>query len=433
MRLPLFKLAAALLLTFAAITGHATEDKAAGYYEDALTRFEKNDTAGAIVQLKNALQQDPKMIAAHILLGRAYLRTGDSPAAEDALRKALDLGVSRSEVAVPLAQALYDQGKFRDLLERVPAETVNTSAQRLELLVLRGHAQKALGDVKSAAESYERARSVDPRYIPAILSQADLLAQAGKRADAERLVDQAIAIAPADASAWNLKASIAHGYSDVAAALAAYDKTLSIDPGFLEARIGRAGLLIDLDRLAQADADMQYLGREAPTEPRALYLKAVVLTKRGDGAGAREALAEVTRVVDGVPPEMLRARIPQGLLLGGLSHYGLNQMERAAEYFAAYIAANPRHPGSRKLLGSIYLSRGNHRDAVAVLEPARKDAPHDPDVLALLAAAYMGRGQYQTASQLLEQALESSGNAPGVQAKLGFSLMTMGQQKLGMD
>jgi putative PEP-CTERM system TPR-repeat lipoprotein len=411
----------------------AGEDKAAKYYEDALARFEANDTAAAIVQLKNALQQDPKMIAAHVLLGKAYLRTGDPDAAADVLAKALQLGVSRSEVAVPLAQALYAQGKYRELLEGVTPDMAGTSAQRTELLVLRGHAHKLLGEFELAGQSYQQARTADPHYIPAILSHADLFAEAGKRSDADRLIEQALAIAPTDPAVWNRKASIAQGYGDVAAAMAAYDKTLSIEPRFIEARIGRAGLFVDLDRLAQADVDLEYLSRAAPDEPRALYLKGVVLSRRGDSAAAREALLQTTRLLDAVPPEILRARIPQGLLLGGLSHYGLNEMEKAAAYLSAFIATNPRHPGSRKLLGSIFLTRGDHREAISVLEPARRAAPNDPDTLALLAAAYVGRGQYQTASQLLDQALQASSSAPRIQAKLGLSLITAGQQKLGME
>jgi hypothetical protein len=47
------------------------QEDAVRYYEDALTRFQRDDTAGAIVQLKNALQQDPRMLTARVLLGRA--------------------------------------------------------------------------------------------------------------------------------------------------------------------------------------------------------------------------------------------------------------------------------------------------------------------------------------------------------------------------
>jgi Tfp pilus assembly protein PilF len=47
----------------------APENKASQYYEDALTRYEKHDVKGAIIQLKNALQIDKNMLPVHVLLG----------------------------------------------------------------------------------------------------------------------------------------------------------------------------------------------------------------------------------------------------------------------------------------------------------------------------------------------------------------------------
>ena len=54
----------------ASFPAFAVDAEGARYYEDALARYEKNDVAGAIIQLKNALQKDPSMLAAHLLLGQ---------------------------------------------------------------------------------------------------------------------------------------------------------------------------------------------------------------------------------------------------------------------------------------------------------------------------------------------------------------------------
>ncbi|MBP9035579.1 MAG: tetratricopeptide repeat protein, partial [Pseudomonadales bacterium] len=314
MNIPAKRLFLAVLLAVMPALGSADDEQAAKYYEDALSRFEANDLEGAIVQLKNALQEDPKMIAAQVLLGKAHLRSADPAAAETALEKALELGVSRSEVTVPLAQAFYEQGHYDELIAQLQPDATATQSQRAELLVLRGHAYKMLGQREEAAQTYRRARAADPRYVPSILSEADLLAEEGKRDDAGQLIEQALALAPNDPAVWTRKASVAHAYGDVTTALAGYDRALTIDSGIVEARVGRAGLLVDLDRLEQADPDLEYLLREVPGEPRAHYLHAVVLNKRGDGDAARKALLETTAIVDALPPEVLRARIPQGLL-----------------------------------------------------------------------------------------------------------------------
>ena len=52
------------------------------FYEDALRLFASKDYRGAIIQLKNALQQDHRNLSARVLLGKSYLRFGVGASAE---------------------------------------------------------------------------------------------------------------------------------------------------------------------------------------------------------------------------------------------------------------------------------------------------------------------------------------------------------------
>jgi putative PEP-CTERM system TPR-repeat lipoprotein len=422
---------AALLAALPVAVAAQQRNKAAQYYEDALTRYERNDAAGAVIQLKNALQQDPKYLSAYILLGRAHLANGEPADAEAAFEKALELGVARSEIAVPMAQSLHDQGKYEALLERFPVEGLPGS-QKLELLVLRGHAHKWLGDPKAAARAFNDARAIDPKYAPALLSLADLAAEQGRRDEAVKLADEALALAPRDPRLWNLKGSLAHGAGDVRAALEAYGRALELDPGSGDPRIARASLLVELGRLDEAAADIEYVVKTRAQDPRAHFVRAAYLARRGDEAGMRAALQEVTRLIDSAPRALLNRRVPLLLLIGGMAHFGLNQSEKARNYLQDYLRIYPRHPGARKLLGSILLTDGSYRRAIAILESVVKDAPTDAQALALLASAQMARGRFQIATGYLEQALKASDDAADVHATLGFSFLGSGQQDLAV-
>src|SRR5438105_14935143 len=101
----------ALLVLLCGLAHPAPEGAAARFYEDALARYERQDLAGAIVQLKNALQIDKNMLPVQVLLGKALLQNGEAIPAEVALTEALRLGVSRAEVVLPLMQAHLAQGK----------------------------------------------------------------------------------------------------------------------------------------------------------------------------------------------------------------------------------------------------------------------------------------------------------------------------------
>lgn len=82
-RIPLVTARRAIHLTLASwLIGASTlsiaaDPKASKYFEDALTRYEKKDIPGAIIQLKNALQIDPTMLPMQVLLGKALLQNGE--------------------------------------------------------------------------------------------------------------------------------------------------------------------------------------------------------------------------------------------------------------------------------------------------------------------------------------------------------------------
>lgn len=415
---------------YASAFGASVDAKAAQFYEDAQVRFDRKDYGGAIVQLKNALKQDSRMLAAHVLLGKALLKKGEPAAAEVTFDEALRLGVDRSEVAVHLAQAYLEQGKYEQLLERLNAAGLPQQV-KLELLVLRGNAQSELADFRAAARTYDEARAIDPRFLPLILAEAMFALQQGDRTKAAAMAEQAIAVAPGDARSWNVKASVAHSMGDTQAALAGYGKALDLAPDFFDVRVARATLLMDMGRLDEAAKDINRLQDDVPLEPRAAYLLAVYASRRGDSATVQRSLVEITKLIDPVPREIV-ARRDQLLLLGGLAHYGLNQTEKARDYLEGYLKRHPGHAGASKLLGSIYLSMGNAPLALSVLEPAQRSAPNDPQLLALMASAHMAQKRYQKAASLLEEAIRLGAGAE-VRTDLGMSLIGAGQDLSGFE
>lgn len=433
MRLSRLALAAVAAATLAAPLAALANDRAAKLYEDALKRYERNDTPGAVIQLKNALQQDPRMLAAHVLLGKALLAGGDFIGAEEAFAKAIALGVDRTEVALPMAEALLGQGKYQGVIDRFPPPGAPSGARDAALATLRGQAFSGLGDAKSAQQSFEQALAADRRYVPALLALAELALKQGRDKDGAKLAEEAIRIAPEDARLWHFKGNVARSQGDTRAALEGYGKAIALNERLLEPRVARATLLMDLGRTADAAPDVEALARSHAKQPRALYARALFAAKRGDEAATRELLTELTRAIDPAPKDMLRRSAPELLLIGGLAHHGLNQYEKAAVYLTEYVAEDPRHLGARKLLASIRLAQDDPRDAIAILEPARRAAPRDPQVLTLLAAAHTSRREYALASGYLDDALKSSGGAAEVESAFGFNLIASGRTAEGVE
>lgn len=410
----------------------ANPERATRYYEDAVARADRNDPAGAIVQLKNALQQDPRMLAAQILLGKLLLQQGDAAAAEAALEQALRLGVDRTEIVLPLAQAALALGNADRVLERFGPDGLAT-AQRAELLIIRGSAYRMKGDLAAAAQSYRDARTLEPSSLPATLALADVLIQQRRFDDARRAIDEAVTAAPRDPQPLELRGKLALAEGNARAALEAFGQALALDSAFAPARLARAGILVDQGEFDRAERDLEALRQAGPVDPRATYLVAVIAARRGNDVAVRTALQEIVEAVDRVPREVLARRGTDLLMVGGLAYYGLNQQEKARVYFEDYLLQRPTDVGARKLLASILLTQGWPREAIDLLEPARRQAPRDANVLALLASAQMARGRFDLAGTYLEDALRLSNDAPSIQTTYGLSLLGRGQEALAMQ
>ena len=406
--------------------GHAApDDKAARFYEDALSRYQRQDVQGAIIQLKNALQIDKRMLPVQVLLGKALLANGQAVAAEVALMDALKLGVNRAEVVLPMAQAVVAQGKQPLMFEQARFASAGLPpAVQVQLLLLRASAASDLGNPREALKSIEEARGLDSGLAEVWLAEVPVRIRTRQFREARDAVVKALAIAPDSAEVSYQKGSLAHVLGDLRAALAAYDRAVQQDARHVEARVARAGLSIDMGQPANAAKDIAELQRLSPREPRAAYLKALLAERAGDAAAARSGLREVTDLVDPVPIEFIRYR-PQLLMLNGLAHFGLNQPEKAKPYLEMFQKASGASPVS-KLLAQIYLAEPNVAHAVELLEAYLRSQPGDVQALMLLAGAHMAQGRHARATALMQEALRSR-DAPEFHTALGLSLLGGGR------
>ena len=407
----------------------ATPEKASSYYEDALKRYEKGEMPAAVIQLKNALQQDSKMLAAHLLLGKALLRNGDLKGAEAAFEEALKQGVNRGEVALPLGQVYLALGRPEAVIEKISASGLASSLQ-VEVLTMRGNAYLESGKPIQATQSFENARVIDPKSASPLIAEVPMLLAAGRLEQAKEKASKAVELEPNNAFAWNAKASVLHASFDASSAMAAYDKALTLNPKHVDARIARAALLIDLKRDADARKDLDFLRKSAEDEPRAAYLRSVLAGQQGDAKGVSEAFGEVTRTIDGLPPAWL-ARREQLLMAAALAHYGLGNHQKAREYLDVIISRSPNNIGAKKLMASIYVETKDFGRAQPLLESLQRALPEDPQVMFLLGTVNLSQRRYAQASQLLEKAAARTGSSE-MNRSLGFSQLGLGQTELGL-
>ena len=251
--------------------------------------MDRNDTKGAIIQLKNALQQDGKNLPALVLLGKAYLKAGQPLGADRVLADAERLGAARSEIIAMQVEVYHILGRNQDLLDRFSPDGLPPGVS-YKVLVTRAYAQMDLGKDTEAIQSLEQARQIDPDNPAALVAQSLAQLRMNNFPAAQDLANLAISKSPADPAVWNMKASIAHAQGNLQDALAGYSKALTLQPDYLDALIARASLLLDLNRDSDAGRDIAVLTQKFSDDPRSAYLHALLAGRQGKTVEARNAL-----------------------------------------------------------------------------------------------------------------------------------------------
>ena len=249
---------------------------------------------------------------------------------------------------------------------------------------------------------------------------------------AEARAIKATRVAPDDAGAWNVIGDVRHVQGELAAAVEAYDTALDRAPKHYDARLSRAGVLLDLGRFEESEQDVKALREARPLDPRPVYLESVLLAKRKRSTEAREALRRAAALLDEMGAVALD-RPMQLVLLAGLANFELGDLEQAQGHLSRYVERYPGQPRPSKLLGAVLLRNGRHAEAISVLEPALQKAPNDYKLLSLLGTAYMDSGRHGIATHYLEKAATLSYGAPQVRARLALSRVGAGFEQQGLQ
>ena len=399
---------------------------ASKYYDNALQRYEKQDLQGAAVQLKNALQQDKSMLAAHLLLGRVLLSAGQIKAAEAALEEALRRGVSVAEVAPMLGQVYLQLSEPRKLLDTITTANIPTALQP-DILTLRGSAQAMLGNLTAATALFAQARQLAPTNALPLIAEAPLLLRAGEREAARSAALKATELAPKNAIAWYQLGAIQQSLGDRKSALASLEKALALEPKLVDAQVSKASLLLVQGQTKEAGELLTRLKAEKVVEPRASFLRATIAEAAGNPKQAAAEYAEAANLIDALPPGIRGGSEPL-LLAGVLSHRSLGNLQRAREYTDLILARNPRHAAASVIKASLLLEENEVNRAVVLLENLLRVMPDDPQVLYMMGSVHMGKRQYAQASEMFERA-SRAGAGSAATRELALSQLGLGQDK----
>ncbi len=364
--------------------------------QSAKALLQKGDYAGASLQLRNAVRDEPNNAEAHALLAQLRLASGDSAAAEHEIKNAMALHWDAASSSALLAQAYIQQKKWNDLLKDIPDHGASAE-QTAYFLMTRAVAQRGVKNNAAAAATLAQAQRLAPQNAEIHVVAAHFATEDRKPDAAMTEVNAALAIEPNRSDALQIKAALLANKGDTAGAVAALDRAVQAAPASVDLLIERANVLMLTNQDAKAGADIDSVLKKQPKNPIALYVKTVLLVRASKYADADLLLQQLDPVI----PQFQR-----GLYFKAMVKAETGQMGQAEDAAMSYVNRTPNDPDGIRLLASIELQSNHANRAIPYLQRAVAAGQRDAEMLNLLGRAYASEGKQADAEQAFQQATQ---------------------------
>ncbi|HBY59517.1 MAG TPA: hypothetical protein DEH78_06815 [Solibacterales bacterium] len=409
---------------------------------------------------------------AYDLLYFHYLETGQAAAAEKILQSKVSSNPSSSVFAIQLARH-YFRAKRMDLMASEISRLVSSQNPVPDGPMDAGDFYREIGRPEEALNAYRTGESLFPKQkVDYQKRQVALLISAGRKPEAEKVLDGILSANPKDADALASQAmlQLAGGEPEPATrALATLESLIKEHPSDSRYRLDYARALRVRDR--DEDARLQLLellrrdgtNREAlrhvaeiyirrrqvdealryadqllalePNTPSAVLVRTAALVARGQVSEAQAALTKLVRDF----PDLREAQLQLGLLyvtqkrfpeaealfakyyragendlraLRGLveAYIAQNQSARAMSLLQEEVRRNPQSNNLRTVLASTAARVGNLDLAIAEYEKLAKVFTNSSEIYLQLGVLYSRKGDTQTALTYLQKGVETVPN-----------------------
>jgi tetratricopeptide (TPR) repeat protein len=445
----------------------------------------EKDYKAAILQYRNAVQQDPRFGEAHFRLADAYTRDNDLADAARQYIRAGDLLPDNVEAQVKAAQSLlllrrFDEAKMR--ADRILAKDL-TSVQGQ---IIRGNAlaglkdlngaiaeiEKAValdpdridtygnlgvlelsrGDLKAAEEAFTTAVRIDSTSVPARLALAVFYLSAHRAADAERSLKGALEIDASNPAANQILA-LMYLASNRQAEAETYLKTVAQVSKTSAARLTLADYYAQTNRPHDAIAILNTLAasdsiggdiqiRLAATEyaagqKRQAYERVdKLLSSDPKNAKALLVKAQFLQAEHRLEEALIQAtaasqadtRNTHARYLVGRLSAETGRLAEATQAFSEVLTINPHATAALIELARVQLASGRAEDAIQFARQALTEEPAKVSAHLLLAGALIERRQLADADREMSALIAKYPDEPSVQGQMGVLYLSKGDQ-----
>lgn len=396
--------------------------------EDRLARgeeaFANGEFRAATIDAKDVLLDEPDNVRGRLLLGRASVEMGDGAAAEKELRRAIDLGTNKIDVAAELGKALVLQGKFEDVLNEIPLSGLPSSEVEAMVRLAHGNANLGLNRPEDARQMYSSVLELEAENLDALLGIVSSFVAEQNFAQARGGIEQILETNADNPRVWLYSGSFNAQIGDFETAEANFSVALKLAnasgdrPSGLQAHIGLAESQLEQQKFEAARSHVETLAAEAPNLVQTKLLIARIAFLDKDWMTAQMNLQQIMRSAPDYQPAKL--------LLGAV-HMQSGNLSQAEMYLTSAVAAQPDNIMARQMLAETRLQLQKADEAQEALAPIVSRSDADSVSLQMAARASLGRQNVGEALEFLRRNVEANPDNAELRFQLAITLLQAGR------
>lgn len=421
----LFLLITILLLVTALPACGQTSYSVEDHLERATSFQAEGNHSAAIIELKNAVQQDPASAEARWRLGVAHLVVNDGATAETELLRARDLGMDPDAVRIPLMRAWLMLNRHQQVIEETRHINSFPADHAVTAMALRGQALLINDEAGPAREILQAAIDEDESNLDARFGMAMAEILTGNDGQAHAWIDRTLEIDPAYARAHELRGDLYRQAGRLDESIAAFGA--AIDAGYqpFSPRLKRAMTHVANEDYSAAKRDLAALDRRYRNQPAVHFTHGLVYFREQNYPEAQRRFEQALAANNQYAPAMFYL---------GAAHYAQEHWSQADRHLNRFLERNPDSSDAVALLARNHVQQSRMDDAIELLEVSlqRFDSPNS-GLSEMLSVLYLERGDEERGIEALQTALMKNPDSPGLQEMLGVALMRSGEPGAGAE
>jgi len=415
--------AAGLALSGALLVG-CFEKSADQYLAAAKADLAKKNDAAAVIQLKNALQGNPSLAEARVLLGDALLQGGDARGALTELNKAKELGSKDDRLEPLIAQAMLGLNQFAKVISDFAEVTLASKPAHADLQASLAVAYSATGNAAKALQRANAAVEADADNLRAQLVRVRLVATASGPAEGVAAVDAVLAKSAQSADGWQVKGDLLSLQGKPDEAMSAYRKAIELNKAHALAHVGVFHLLLAKKDLDGAKAELDALRGIRGAVGQVKLLTVLLALERNDLNAARDGMLALLKMA----PDDVRV-----MHLAGVVAYRRGALLEAEDYLGKTLHAAPDFEKARVLLAQTQLRAGDPGKALTSLQPLLGEGASNTAALNVAAESYLQAGDTQRAEAAFAKLSKLNPNDVPTRTALALVEISKGRVEQGIS